>query len=484
MARYFKYKCADDVAADAISLGERLDVSDDFSPLFQPVNVGPHQAGNRLCIQPMEGCDGTPDGHPDELTYRRYVRFGAGGAKIIWAEATAIADEGRMNPRQLWINDRTAASIEKMLADCRGAHREAFGSDRDLVVGLQLTHSGRFSFRRPLLATHDPVLDPLTIDKSTGRRVDASYPLLTDDDLKRIEDQYVVAAHLAARIGVDFIDLKQCHRYLLSELLAAKSRPGAYGGSLEHRTRLVRNVIGRIREELPELTLATRMNAYDGLPYRGAGEAFVGEPCPHTLPLEAAFGTNPQNHLEADLTEPLQLVRWLREWGVSLINVSLGNPYANPHVVRPAEFPPVDGYHAPEHPLLGVLRHFRIAKRIQQEVPDVPVVGSAYSWLQDYALHAAAANVKNRHVAIVGVGRMTLAHPDFARAVAEQGALDRKKVCRTFSYCTNLMRSKDHPLGQYPTGCPPFDREVYGPLWKEAEARRKPAAPAPGGELP
>jgi NADPH2 dehydrogenase len=473
VARYFKYKCADDVVADAISLGERLDVSDDFSPLFQPVNIGPHQAGNRLCIQPMEGCDGTLDGHPDELTFRRYVRFGSGGAKIIWGEATAIADEARMNPRQLWLHDRTAVSIERMLADCRAAHRAAFGSDSDLVVGLQLTHSGRYGYRGPLLATHDPLLDPLTIDKSTGRTVDASYPLLSDDDLERIADQYLAAARLAARIGVDFIDLKQCHRYLLSELLAAKNRPGDYGGSLENRTRLVRDVIQRIREDLPQLTIATRMNAYDGIPYRGTGDAFIGEPCPHVLPLEVAFGTNPQNHLEADLAEPLQVARWLRDWGVSLINVSAGNPYANPHVVRPAEFPPVDGYHAPEHPLLGVLRHLRIARRIQQEIPDVPVVGSGYSWLQDYTMHVASANVKSRNVAIIGLGRMTLAHPDFARTVAEQGALNRKSLCRTFSYCTNLMRTKDHPLGQYATGCPPFDKDVYGPLWKEAEGKLK-----------
>lgn len=271
-----------------------------------------------------------------------------------------------MNPRQLWLHDGSAAAIEKMLVDCRAAHRESCGHDRDLLLGLQLTHSGRFSFRRPLLATHDPILDPLTRNKSNGQFVDASYPLLTDDDLKRIEDQYVAAAKLAARIGCDFVDLKQCHRYLLSELLAAKNRPGEYGGSLENRTRLVRNIITRIRAELPSLLIASRFNAYDGIPYRGAGEDFIGEPCPHELPLATAFGTDPQDHLQDDLTEPLQLARWLREWGVCLLNVSLGNPYANPHLVRPAEYPPVDGYKPPEHPLIGVDRHFRIAARAER----------------------------------------------------------------------------------------------------------------------
>ena len=296
---------------------------------------------------------------------------------------------------------------------------------------------------------------------------------LSGDDLERIEDQYVEAARWTSKIGADFIDLKQCHRYLLSELLAAKNRPGKYGGSLENRTRLVRNVILRIREELPDLVIASRMNAYDGIPYRGEGPEFVGRPCPHSLPLQVAFGTDPHNHLREDLSEPIELARLLRDWGVQLLNVSAGNPYANPHVLRPAEFPPVDGYHAPEHPLLGVLRHFRIARRIQAAVPDVPVMGSGYSWLQEFAVHAAAANVAGGDVAIAGFGRATLAHPDFAKYLHEHGQLNRKTVCRTFSYCTNLMRAKDHPLGQYPTGCPPFDKETYGPLWNEVQSKRK-----------
>ncbi|HID24697.1 MAG TPA: NADH:flavin oxidoreductase, partial [Planctomycetaceae bacterium] len=160
MPKYYKYKAPEDLVADAERLGLEVFVTDDFSPLFTPITIGRHRAGNRLAIQPMEGCDGTLDGHPDELTYRRYRRFGAGGAKLIWGEATAVAEEGRMNPRQLWINDKTAGSLERMLAQCRQAHRETFGRDDDLVVGLQLTHSGRFSYRKPMLATHDPLLDP------------------------------------------------------------------------------------------------------------------------------------------------------------------------------------------------------------------------------------------------------------------------------------------------------------------------------------
>lgn len=483
MARYYKYKTVADLQDDAKRLGQTLAVSDDFSPLFQPIMLGTKSSdtkntttklvGNRLCIQPMEGCDGTTDGKPDELTFRRYQRFGAGGAKLIWGEAAAISEEARANPRQLQINEFTAASLEKMLTGCRTAHIEEFGNDNDFLVGLQLTHSGRYSFQKPLIAAHDPQLDPLTRNPHTQKPIDDSYPLLTDDQLKQIEDDYLTAAKLAAKIGFDFIDLKQCHRYLLSELLSATTRPGEYGGDFENRTRLVRNVIQRIQNERPELMVASRMNAFDGVPFHGVGDEFIGEPYPHTTPIIGAFGTNPHDCHREELTEPILLAKQLRDWGVSLLNVSAGNPYASPHYLRPAEFAPVDGYQAPEHPLLGVLRHFRLTNAIQSAVPNLPVVGSGYSWLQDFAMHAGAANIAQNATSFVGMGRATLSHPDFAKTLQQTGQLTRKKVCRTFSYCTNLMRSKDHPLGQYETGCPPFDKEIYAPLWKEAEEKQK-----------
>jgi 2,4-dienoyl-CoA reductase-like NADH-dependent reductase (Old Yellow Enzyme family) len=465
MARYFKFHSRDDLEAECRRLGLDLRFSDDLGPLFQPVTLGPLRAGNRLCIQPMEGCDGTPDGQPGELTFRRYRRFGAGGAKLIWGEATAVIEEGRANPRQLLINEDTAPQLERMLADCRRAHREAVGSDEDLVVGLQLTHSGRYSYRRPLLAFHDPILDPRTVvDKSTGRTVDAAYPLLDDDYLRRLADHYVAAARLAYRIGFQFVDVKQCHRYLLSELLAARTRPGPYGGSLENRTRLARELITAIRGEVPGLVVATRLNVYDGIPpselqLRGVPGAV------------SVWGARADDPLEPDLAEPLWWVADMTRRGVAFVNVSMGNPYATPHVIRPFEYPPPDGYETPENPLIGVDRHFRLAAQVQRAFPQLPLVGSGYSYLQEFLFHAGAANVRDSLIALVGVGRAALPQPDFARQLRENGRLDRKRVCRTFSYCTALMRAKHNEMGQFATGCPPFDKEVYGPIWEEARAK-------------
>jgi 2,4-dienoyl-CoA reductase-like NADH-dependent reductase (Old Yellow Enzyme family) len=457
VARYFKFRTLDSLRTEIQRRQLDLRLSDDLSPLFRSVAVGPLRAGNSFCIQPMEGCDGTLEGQPGELTLRRFRRFGAGGAKLIWGEATAVVEEGRANPRQLLLNDTNASAIEHLLAECRRAHRETMGQDSDLVVGLQLTHSGRYSYRRPL-----PVCRDLLLDARRG----GDAPLLSDDDLHRLVDRYATAAKLAWKCGFQFVDVKQCHGYLLNELLAAKTRSGNYGGSLENRTRLAREIIQAIRAVAPELIVASRFNAYDGIPYRRRADG-LGEPCPWQLPI-CAWGTAPDDPFLPDLIEPKWWLCEMARLGVAVVNVSLGNPYTTMHVLRPFEQPPPDAYETPEHPLVGVARHMRISAELQLSAPNLPVVGSGYSWLQEFWPHAGAAQIADKKVTFVGVGRAALSQPDFVRQLQDQGRLDRLRVCRTFSYCTALMRSKQNDLGQFPTGCPPFDREVYGPIWDEA----------------
>jgi NADPH2 dehydrogenase len=469
MARYFRFHSVDELQAESRRLNLDLRFTADLSSLWRPVSIGPLRTGNSLCIQPMEGCDGTLDGKPDVLTFRRYRRFGAGGAKLIWGEATAVVEEGRASPRQLLISDHTASSLEELLRVCQSSHRDAFGNYEDLVVGLQLTHSGRYSYARPLPAMHDPLLDPRTIaDRTSGQTVDVEHPLVDDDYLNRLVDAYVAAAHLAYRIGFQFVDIKQCHRYLLNELLAAKLRPGPFGGSFENRTRLAREIFGRIRSEVPGLVLATRLNVYDGVPFRKRTLDNDGEPCPYSPPVRSTWGTDEDDPLQPDLAEPLAWIGEMHKLGVQLINISIGNPYASPHLLRPFEYPPPDGYEPPEHPLVGVDRHFRLTEQAQRAFPAIPIVGSGYSYLQEYLFQAGAANLRDGRCTFVGVGRAALPQPDFAVRLQETGQLDRKRICRTFSYCTALMRSKHNALGQFAAGCPPFDKETYGPIWDEA----------------
>ena len=458
MATFFKYKSTAELEAENARLGIDLRFSDDLSPLFRPITIGGRTVGNRWCIHPMEGCDGEPDGRPGELTFRRYVRFGAGGAKLVWGEACAVTEDGRATPRQIHLCEATKPAFARIVSDCRTAHREANGDDSDLLFGLQLTHSGRYSYCRPIIAAPDPLL--------VGRyRVTADTPLITDDELKRLVDHYVTVAKLAVEVGFDFLDIKQCHRYLLNEVLGARNRPGPFGGSYENRTRLARDIIQAVRAAVPgHVVISTRLNVYDGIPFTAAGQ-----PEPWTAPLGNGWGMSETDPFTPDLTEPLRWIGEMRQLGVTLVNATMGNPYAQPHYGRPFEYPPPDGYESPEHPLIGVDRHFRATETIQRAYPDLAVIGTGYSYLQEFLPAAAAANVRDGRVAIVGVGRATLAQPDWVRQLLDHGKLDRKRVCRTFSYCTALMRAKDHPLGQYPTGCPPFDKDAYGDIWKEVQ---------------
>jgi 2,4-dienoyl-CoA reductase-like NADH-dependent reductase (Old Yellow Enzyme family) len=461
MPKYFTYRALDDLREDVTRRGVDVALSDDVSPLLQPVTIAGRTVGNRLAVHPMEGCDGTPDGRPGELTERRWQRFAAGGAKIIWGEATAVVPEARANPRQLVLSRDTAPDFARLLSQTLRAHRERFGTTDDLLVGLQLTHSGRWSWPRALIARHSAALDPL-------KHIAPNDPLLDDPYLERLQDAYVAATRLAAEAGFDFIDVKQCHTYLLNELLDSRTRPGAYGGPLENRTRFVRELMARLRSEVPGLILASRVNVYDGPRYTGA----PGEP---GVPLPDAdnpgFGVA-DDGVSPDMYEPLVVIGLLRELGVAMVNVTMGSPYFNPHIGRPFERAPVDGYEPPEHPLSGVERHFRLTAAVQEAYPDLAVLGTGYSWLRHYAANAGAANVAAGRVSVMGLGRGALAYPDFAADLAEHGAMNDRKSCIGVSYCTALMRAKHNELGQFPAGCVPRD-----PLYAEEFKRAQRSAP-------
>lgn len=471
--RHFTYKTLAELEEAARSLGaEHVRFEHDTArmqaALARPVPVGDRTAGNSMAIHPMEGCDGTLEGRPDELTWRRYERFARGGAKLIWFEATAVREDGRANPRQILLNRSTADEYARLYEMMQRVHREEYGTTDDLLIPLQLTMSGRYSVPVKTIAYHNPVLDLKTATP-------ADYPVISDDELERLEDVYVDATGLALEAGFTAVDIKATHGYLLSELLGAKTREGRYGGSLENRTRFFKNVFGKIRSKYGRrVMICMRLGCYDGVPFMKDEETGLGKPLPFPTPYPWGWGVNPENPLEPELSEVKQAIAWFKEWGLELLNVSLGSPYYNPHIGRPFEKPDEGNYEEPEHPLTGVNRHFRVAHELQRTFPDLPMVGTGYSWLQRFALNAGAANVEDGNIRFVGLGRAVLSYPDFARDILEKGELDDSRVCKTLTYCTFLMRQKSNELGQYPAGCPPFDKLVYGPIMKEArEAKRK-----------
>lgn len=455
------------LAEQCISIPCDLELlSGEASPLARPLRFDDYTVGNRFAIHPMEGWDGTADGRPTDLTFRRWRRFGASGAKLIWGgEAVAICHEGRANPNQLAISPHSVSDLSRLREALVDEHRRTVGSVNDLLIGLQLTHSGRFSRPNshdrpePRILYRHPILDQrlgIVDDRST----------LTDDEIKKIIGAFHGAAVVARDSGFDFVDIKHCHGYLGHEFLSAHTRKGAYGGSFENRTRFLREVVSGVRSVAPGLAIGVRLSAFDTVPFRpdpklsspGRPGLGVPEPFAALLPYRYGFGINPDNPIEPDLAEPSRFLTLLAELGINLVNISAGSPYYNPHLQRPAVYPPSDGYRPPEDPLMGVARQMLVTRTLKQQFPHLISVGSAYTYLQEFLPFVAQAAVREGWVDCVGLGRMVLTYPGLPLDVIAGHATQRKIVCRTFSDCTSA------PRAGLPSGCYPLDAH-----YKESE---------------
>jgi 2,4-dienoyl-CoA reductase-like NADH-dependent reductase (Old Yellow Enzyme family) len=391
---------------------------------------------------------------------------------LIWGgEAAAVQPSGRANPNQTLATESNRAGLAALLRELQLAHRETFGSLDGLLVGLQLTHSGRFCkpdnhrHMAPRIAYHHPLLDAkFNIDPSDQAVV------LTDLELEELADDYVVAAHIAHQVGFHFVDVKACHGYLLHELLSARTRPGKYGGDLAGRSRLLLSIIGRIRDELPNLLVGVRLSVFDCVPFVTSRE--MGRPMEYEnlLPYQYGFGLSANDPMAIDLTEPLELMRTLVAHGVTALNLSCGSPYYSPHIQRPAIFPPIDGYQPPEDPLIGVHRQIETVRACKAALEDtggasgtrssVPLVGTGYTYLQEYLPNVAQAVVREGWTDLIGLGRMVLAYPEMPADTLAGRTMPRKRVCRTFSDCTTA------PRNGLISGCYPLD-----PHYKELPER-------------
>lgn len=401
-------------------MNSNLPFRNDTDVLKSPIQIGGHSIANRLAIQPMEGCDGTSDGSPDELTVRRYRRFAESGAGLMWFEAVAVVNEGRANPRQLFIHKDNADAYKRLVNEIREISQKETGVNP--VIIMQGTHSGRYSKPEgkpaPIVARNNPLFEkdnPLPLEC-----------IISDDALERLEACYADAAKLAYQSGFDGIDIKACHGYLNNELLSAYTRSGKYGGSFENRTRFFRNAVTAARASVPgDFIVTSRMNIYDGFPY------------PY------GCGVTEDGGIEPDLTEPIQL---LRELKFDLVDITMGNPYQNPQVNRPVD-------------MAAVERMCALTKQIQSEFQQMAVVGSGVTFPREKSGELASGYVSEGVCKIVGFGRMAFAYPHFARDILSAG-LDKKKVCITCGKCTELMRA-----GQT-TGCVIRD-ELYTKLYRE-----------------
>jgi 2,4-dienoyl-CoA reductase-like NADH-dependent reductase (Old Yellow Enzyme family) len=418
------------------------------SPLGRPFRRAAGVIGNRFAVLPMEGWDGSADGRPTELTRRRWQHFGQSGAKLIWGgEAVAIRHDGRANPHQLVLNEATVADIAGLRDLLLAAHRERFGNSDDLLIGLQLTHSGRFARPNdkgqpePRVAYRHPYLD-----SRFGVRDDRA--LLSDDEVARLTDDFGKAARLARAAGFAFVDIKHCHGYLGHEFLSAVGRGGRYGGSLENRTRFLRDIVAGIRGAAPDLEIGVRVSVFDFVPFRmgadGTGVPLLIAHYPY------AFGGDGTG-LGLNLDEPSALLDLLENLGIDLVCTTAGSPYYNPHIQRPAIFPPSDGYQPPEDPLVGVARQIAATAQLKARHPRLTLIGSAYSYLQEWLPNVAQRVLRDGGADFIGLGRMMLSYPEFAADVLAGRPPERRRLCRTFSDCTTA------PRNGLVSGCYPLD---------------------------
>jgi len=420
------------------------------APLEQPLTSKCGEIGNRWCILPMEGWDGTTDGQPTDLTRRRWQNFGLSGAKLIWGgEAVAVRPDGRANPNQLMINPATVGELETLRVLLEQTHQDRFGSTDDLLIGLQLTHSGRFA--RP---NDKKKLEPRTVyrhpllDLKFGVTNDEA--LLSDNDIKRLIDDFVEACRLAQKAGFRWVDIKHCHGYLGHEFLSGFDRAGEFGGSFENRTRFLRDIVAGIRAEVPGLGIGVRLSVFDFVPFQpGISDDRTGVP-QQASGYRYAFGGD-GNGLGISLIEPQRFLELLKTLNIDLVCSTCGSPYYNPHIQRPALFPPSDGYQPPEDPLVGVHRQIAATAELKRRVPQMIVVGSGYSYLQEWLPNVAQAIVRLKMADSVGLGRMVLSYPDLPADVSAGRSLARKKICRTFSDCTTA------PRNGMVSGCYPLD---------------------------
>ncbi|MDO4740964.1 MAG: flavin oxidoreductase/NADH oxidase [Eubacteriales bacterium] len=424
----FRYASLKEIEDKKQALGVDFPMSENIPALFAPLDLGGVRAENRIAFQPMEGTDGTLAGAPDTLTCRRYLRFAKSGAGLIWYEAVATVPEGRASAHQLMVHKDNIDATKRLLDQMRETSMKENGYAP--VIIMQATNSGRYSkpqgFPEPLIAYNCPPLEDTPLDKSR---------ILSDDTLRRYEEAFADAARFAQAAGFDGMDVKCCHRYLACELLSAYTREGEYGGSYENRTRFLKNAYRAAKAAITgDLFLTSRLNAYDGFAY------------PY------GFGVN-EGSMEPDMSEAIRLIGELKtEFDIPMINITMGNPYKNPHVNRPYD---KGNYVPPEHPLEGLARVMKGVSEIQHALPDLPVLGSAFSYLRQFSPNLAAGMVEGGHCAMAGFGRMAFAYPDFVRELRDTGAMNAKASCVTCGGCAVLLRSGT------PAGCIIRDREVY-----------------------
>ena len=260
--------------------------------LFDPLTIGNVTLRNRIAVSPM--CEySAVDGVPSDWHLIHLGSRAVGGAGLVFTEATAVSPEGRISPGDtgLW-NEAQVAAWSRIAA---------FVSEHGAAPGIQLAHAGRKA------STEVPWRGGKALQSGARTPVAPSALKFADDfplpqaldlaGIAKVVADFRAAAVRAKAAGFALIEIHAAHGYLLHEFLSPLSnlRKDEYGGSLENRARLVREVVAAVREVWPQpAPLFVRVSATDWV----------------------ARGW--------DIDECVELARWLKQDGVDLIDTSSG----------------------------------------------------------------------------------------------------------------------------------------------------------------
>ena len=387
--------------------------------LLSPIKIGKRISKNRFFIQAMECADSLPNGDPSELTLKRYKNLFAGEAGVVTLEAITVTDESRSRDDQLSIMPRNVKALEKFVAELKKVNP-------DTLFVFQLTHSGELS--------HPAFSKRVCVKPLPGYGGE----LITEEQMDRIIDDFVLAAKITSDVGADGIDLKLCHGYLGSQVLRPyNDRKWKYGGSWENRSSWAYNLYERISKEVndPKFLIGSKISAWEGFP--------------------GGFGTEGPNSPIIDLTEPIKLIKGLEERGAQFFVQSGGSPSITTSITQAER---TAGYFAFLHPTW--------AKAFKEAVkPETVIVGSNYSVFRDgryNGTHAAEPEnnslffygkkfIEEGKVDMVALGRQSLADPYLPQKVRD-GREDEIKWCTLCDHCLELL------IRQRNIGCCTYDK--------------------------
>jgi 2,4-dienoyl-CoA reductase-like NADH-dependent reductase (Old Yellow Enzyme family) len=389
------------------------------SVIFKPIQIGNLTADNRFVINAMECNDADKEGNPTDKTLRRYKRLFEGGAGLIDLEAITVTDESRGRLTQLSVMPHNQKALERFVSELRQVN------PKPLFV-WQLTHSGELS--------HPDFSRRVCVKPLPGFGGD----ILTEEEIEKIMDQFVLAAKIAHDSGADGVDFKNCHGYLGSQLVRPyNDRKWKYGGSFENRTRFTYEVYERIQKEIndPNFIVGSKVSIWEGFP-GGQGSAGPDSPV-------------------MDISESLELVKGMEERGAKFIIVSAGSPSITLALSQPDRNVPDDCY-----------LHFTFQKAVRDVLkPETVVIGSAYSVLNkgNNQLQArkkeentlpfwAEKNINDRVTDMVAIGRQSLADGQLPIKFKE-GREDEINWCTACDNCIELL------IRQYNVGCTTYEKE-------------------------